>query len=220
MATASQLIAQARRLAENEMVELLSDEQALALLNEVYTELWGTHPWPFAQTTQVLTVPAGATSVPVPGASGVVWVRGADGSPLEQRGPWPQDWTNMSAPAQPRDFFVDWQYPVGGNEPQPVIQLFMQPGPSVQLAVRVPQAVEPLGTDDTPRIPLAFHTILAYEMAARLLEQEADDSGRVATLRNQALATLEQMRVSIFGTFTSFTLGERVRGQRRRVGRR
>lgn len=219
MATAAQLIAQARRLAENEMIELYSDEQALDLLNQVYLELWRVHAWPFAQESRVVTLAAGQSSVVLDDCNSVAWVQDTDGRMLTERGPFPSDWRPDGAPNQvAREYFIDWQLPVGSEGPVPVLNIYTVQPQDQQFVARVIVPLTLLGANDTPVIPTQFQLILSYEMAARLLEEEADDSGRVESLRGQALSTLEQMRQQFFTTFRSFTMGERVRGKRRRVG--
>jgi hypothetical protein len=83
--------------------------------------------------------------------------------------------------------------------------------------VRKVNAPTALAGTDTPRIPTEYHNMLAYEAAARFLEREADDSGRVEALRTQFQVMLEAMRMAVFGTHTSFSMGIRGRYQRRRA---
>lgn len=189
--TAGTLAARVRQLTEHDLPELLSDADVLALLNEVYAEMWGLFVWPSTISSVDLSVSAGASSVSgVPDNRGVYQVLvkpvgGGDWLPARQRSVGPVDWTDRTG--FPTEFIA-----------QSDGSLLLWPTVDADVVVRVYYIVPPVPFADLSSV-FAFHDefapAVAYGAAARLLAQEDDDSGRIAAYQREYEALLQRMRL-------------------------
>lgn len=231
--TAAALIARVRELTEHDLTELLSDASVLSLLNEVYSEVWQAYAWPQSITaTTAFQAPGGTVNLPadframysvkggvlnVPAGGTPAATVTADGVPelypLRQRTIDPDDWPDATGVAT--EFVVDGSvirfWPTTTQYTYVTLRYF---GPPAQFAT----------TSSTWAFHDEFAPVLAYGAAARLLAQEADDSGRVAAYQREYEALIQRMRVVYLNEVVrSFALGGRPmrvverKGRRRRV---
>lgn len=201
---ASSLVTRVRELTEHDLPELLADASILALLNEAYAELWQAYPWPqsvksvfyalavgdamdlpadfrsvHSVSAGVLPVAAGQTPADALAANGVPELHA-----LRQR-TFPQDW--FVTTGTPIEFTV-----VDGD-------VEMWPEFTTPMCVNVKYLSAPEQFADMSGV-WAFHDefapALAYAVAARVLAQEADDSGRIAVYQREYEALVQRMRLT------------------------
>ena len=209
MATASELILRARVLSEHELPELLPDEEALAILNEVYSDVWNATDWPFAIKRERITVTNGQLQLPddyryvvslrhVNGGMELDWVPVADAFDTPQRA------------GTPRQYRVELvmspdEVAPAATSYTPVNVLTVSPTPvaeTFELDLVYGAGYVPLTLTDAPAFPADFHHSLAYFLAARILAREADDTGRAEVFELDATQTIDSMRKQLFGPVT------------------
>ena len=231
--TAAALISRVRQLTEHDLTELISDASLLELLNEVYSELWNAYAWPqsilssyalvdpdgtaalpadyrsmYSVKGGVLDVPAGGTAAATLAADGVPELY-----PLRQRTVDPDDWDDATG--------VATEFTVDGS----VIRFWPRTTQYTYVSLRyIGPPAQFANTSSVWAFHDEFAPALAYGASARLLAQEADDSGRIAAYQREYEAMIQRMRVVYLNeVLRSFPMGGRPvrvverKGRRRRV---
>jgi hypothetical protein len=178
-------------------VELLSDAEALALVNEAYAEVWNLTDWPFAITETTITVPQGFDHVALPNDFRyVIVVRDSDDNEYRQV-PFADSFhtrarTGREFKIHGTDLKVNWTV----TEDLPLTFIYGK-------------AVTDITASTSPVFPAEYHYALAYMVAAKLLAREADDSGRAEAYNTEAAGMVAAMGKQQYGPVTRpFNIGE------------
>ena len=181
----SQLRTRVRRLSGVRLVELLPDSDLNELVNEAYRELMGLRQWPFLRRELSLSATAGdpVLEVPVP-MRHIEGVALSNGRRLRQ------------VTVHDLDRLTDREDVPEVYARRDERTLVLWPTPAQDVAARVWAQESPgdLGGDaSSPVFESEFHPAIAYMVAARVLAEEGDDSGRAQMYAEEASALISRM---------------------------
>lgn len=174
-----------RRLSGVRLTELLPDGDLDALVNEAYRELLGLRQWPFLRRELDIAVEAGTEQLSLPDE-----VRHIEGVALDNGRRLRQVTVHDLDRLEPSEGVPEMYARRAERE------LVLWPVPEHPLSVRVwaqdaPDAL--VGDYATPVFEPEFHPALAYMVAARVLAEEGDDSGRAQMYAEEAGAFIDRM---------------------------
>jgi len=208
--------ARVRRLSGLRLESLLPTSDLDAALNEAYRELSGAQPWPQFRFVETVALAAGVGVGTLPVASREVLsvtLLGGDHARLAQTTVDELDRVDPDETGVPAAYAL--------TTPT-TVQVFPAPESAATLQVRGRRLPGVLAEDgDEPEFDEEFHPVLALVVAARLLGEEGDTSGR----REAYMAEVGDMIGRMKGRYTEskdhgvFIMGgKRRRGADSRVG--
>lgn len=207
MATAAEIITRVRSLSEHELTELLSDADALALVNEVYADVWNLTDWPFVSAVVSRSTVGGQFTVPSDYRY-VVALRDVDGNEVKAL-PFGQHARQLRS--------SESEYQVVGS----TVTVFPAPADGTEYTLFYGKGPDILTESDSPEFPAEFHHALSYLAAGQVLRREADATKRADEYENKASTMIDTMRKVLFGPVTRpFVIGGRVASSVRLRGRR
>lgn len=178
-----------RRLSGLRLESLLSTADLDAALNEAYRELVGAQAWPQFRFEETVAVDAGDRDVTLPLATreieGVVLL-GEDRARLAE---------TTLAELERLDPDEEGVPALYARLLPTLMRLYPRPDANVTVQVRGRRLPDPLVlVTDEPEFDEEFHPILAFLVAARLLGEEGDDSGRRESYLGEVGDMLQRMK--------------------------
>lgn len=172
----------ARSLSGIRLESLRSDEQINEVINESYQEVIELSQWPFLSETQTVVVAAGNEDFTAPVAFSEIASITYDGE--------------FQKSVRMRQTIIDEIEELDDQSGDPIyfarineseFRIWPVPESSVTLTIRGKILVQNLSADSSsPVFAEPFHPILAYRAAAKMLQEEGDDSGRAEFYQQEA----------------------------------
>lgn len=198
------------------LADIYSDANIDQIANTVIAELWRVAAWPFAYDETITNTDSNGTAE-LPATVrriDTVTQLTASGDRLVPAAPVETGWAGWSrpAPGEPApvtDLSVSGYTVVGGR-------LYVQPAGPVALRVRHTSAPPRIpanapGETELP-LPVEFHDAITHGVAVRILNDEADTSGRAETNQKEYQAVVDGCRVVFLQTSRKpFKLGGKAR---------
>lgn len=180
-----------RKLSGILLTELLSDTELDQVVNESYRHITTLADWSFVEAKQDLSTAVGVSvytlGPPVATPRSVSYKSGALRGLLRLRSSEELD----RYPAHESADAAPWAWAV---ETDQAIRLHPTPDAIYALRVRGIERVNALSADtDLPAFSEEYHPVIALDTAARVLEEEGDDSGRADRYRAEAVSYLLRM---------------------------
>lgn len=183
-----------RKLSGVLMVELLSATDLDLIINEAYLHICSLADWSFLYADGSITTTAGTATYPHPSPVSTPQAV-AISSPASARALLRQrvieDFDRYPESEAQATGGYPWAWAVRDHDS---ITVYPTPSVACTLLVRGWKAVEPLTTvTQQPVFEAEFHPVVTLDAAARVLNEEGDDSGRSEQYREEAVAFLRRM---------------------------
>lgn len=187
--------ARVRKLTGVRMEELLSTADLDAIINESYLHICSLGDWSFLYADADIATVGGQATYALP-AGVAVPLSVAVAAPAANRG------LLRRRAIEDFDRYPTWEADAAGGVPwgwairdHQNIAVYPTPGATiVTLRLRGWKKVAPLAAiTDTPVFDAEFHPVLTLDTAARVLNEEGDDSGRSEQYRREATTFLLRM---------------------------